>query len=175
MFQFTHPGKGATDASNATLRSGSVSIHAPWEGCDSAVSYAWGRADAFQFTHPGKGATGALSGFGDPCWVSIHAPWEGCDRSLLLAGVANAGFNSRTLGRVRQFATDSAAGTIGFNSRTLGRVRRLRGLVRGLYHRGFNSRTLGRVRLGWYTEGEGLHDVSIHAPWEGCDTASTRP
>ena len=34
QFQFTHPGKGATDAGLAKKLGISVSIHAPWEGCD---------------------------------------------------------------------------------------------------------------------------------------------
>ena len=37
MFQFTHPGKGATDLREAPEYLLSVSIHAPWEGCDSVV------------------------------------------------------------------------------------------------------------------------------------------
>ena len=34
--------------------------------------------------------------------VSIHAPWEGCDKHLQLDLHHYRGFNSRTLGRVRQ-------------------------------------------------------------------------
>ena len=34
-----------------------VSIHAPWEGCDSAVATLIVVFFVFQFTHPGKGAT----------------------------------------------------------------------------------------------------------------------
>ena len=34
LFQFTHPGKGATIAFFTSKACGSVSIHAPWEGCD---------------------------------------------------------------------------------------------------------------------------------------------
>ena len=34
MFQFTHPGKGATRPWTITAHAGAVSIHAPWEGCD---------------------------------------------------------------------------------------------------------------------------------------------
>ena len=36
-FQFTHPGKGATLNKLATAIAKLVSIHAPWEGCDSVV------------------------------------------------------------------------------------------------------------------------------------------
>ena len=78
-FQFTHPGKGATDKNGNGIIDPWVSIHAPWEGCDS-----WQRSMSsplllFQFTHPGKGATSAL------CITSLDIT---C-------------FNSRTLGRVR--------------------------------------------------------------------------
>ena len=37
MFQFTHPGKGATKTTNQQRYKTMVSIHAPWEGCDSVV------------------------------------------------------------------------------------------------------------------------------------------
>ena len=37
MFQFTHPGKGATQGRNVPSQKSQVSIHAPWEGCDSVV------------------------------------------------------------------------------------------------------------------------------------------
>ena len=79
-----------------------VSIHAPWEGCDSYIAMAMCTDTLFQFTHPGKGATllyrSALGGkrrFNSRTLgrvrlhftaddlllrpVSIHAPWEGCD------------------------------------------------------------------------------------------------
>ena len=39
LFQFTHPGKGATSAKSAYFFSSSVSIHAPWEGCDVSVAH----------------------------------------------------------------------------------------------------------------------------------------
>ena len=78
--------------------------------------------------------------------VSIHAPWEGCDGEETPAKGRIAGFNSRTLGRVRlvlivaglideefQFTHPGKGATCtylsfptvvtGFNSRTLGRVR----------------------------------------------------
>ena len=101
MFQFTHPGKGATLNSSSVLVSLLVSIHAPWEGCDSVLcalvkmrysfnSRTLGRVrldmlgygfeiTLFQFTHPGKGATSGCNDLGD----------------------INLRFNSRTLGRVR--------------------------------------------------------------------------
>ena len=100
-FQFTHPGKGATQSWICSCNLVSVSIHAPWEGCDvvrpTKSCYLFGfnsrtlgrvrRKDAtdgsvskeFQFTHPGKGATVAKDEAGRNKRVSIHAPWEGCD------------------------------------------------------------------------------------------------
>ncbi len=78
LFQFTHPGKGATATSELQKLLNSVSIHAPWEGCDNGS--------------PTRPATTA---------VSIHAPWEGCDRAGRRSCATARRFNSRTLGRVR--------------------------------------------------------------------------
>ena len=55
-FQFTHPGKGATDKEGGVTALINVSIHAPWEGCDVLIITQMGNRH-----------------------VSIHAPWEGCD------------------------------------------------------------------------------------------------
>ena len=57
LFQFTHPGKGATLALPSEQPVQRVSIHAPWEGCDLS---------AIDSEFAGRS-------------VSIHAPWEGCD------------------------------------------------------------------------------------------------
>ncbi len=84
-----------------TTSSTTVSIHAPWEGCDGGLQTVEATETEFQFTHPGKGATGVSKmliippkfqfthpGKGatvgtqqgkDINYVSIHAPWEGCD------------------------------------------------------------------------------------------------
>ena len=78
VFQFTHPGKGATCRLCLASICEEVSIHAPWEGCDLSVESVRYLIE-FQFTHPGKGAT----------WLPLHYP-RGHSR-----------FNSRTLGRVR--------------------------------------------------------------------------
>ena len=56
-FQFTHPGKGATNRWERGLLPIEVSIHAPWEGCDTPAL----NVDLIGHN------------------VSIHAPWEGCD------------------------------------------------------------------------------------------------
>ena len=57
QFQFTHPGKGATVTLHSGRSPNSVSIHAPWEGCDFGVVMDAVYGGMFQFTHPGKGAT----------------------------------------------------------------------------------------------------------------------
>ena len=62
MFQFTHPGKGAT----------CLLLY---------LAYCLG----FQFTHPGKGATLQLRLGFRVVVVSIHAPWEGCDTTTSIS------------------------------------------------------------------------------------------
>ena len=104
----------------------------------------------FQFTHPGKGATG-----------------EAC--TLYRRGRR---FNSRTLGRVRLICIYLVSLLYRFNSRTLGRVRQGSGNNLGDINLRFNSRTLGRVRLELLLASRDASAVSIHAPWEGCDTTS---
>ena len=146
-FQFTHPGKGATDNMAQIRANQLVSIHAPWEGCDSPSSVASNTRSLFQFTHPGKGATARLGTCCQVVQVSIHAPWEGCD------------WIGRWLRRKRGC----------FNSRTLGRVRRGNAILKECRLTCFNSRTLGRVRLITTKSPECWGTVSIHAPWEGCD------
>ena len=84
MFQFTHPGKGATSLLDRREKRCPVSIHAPWEGCDFSSFCSPISSHLFQFTHPGKGATHAR-----------RLPHN--DRRR---------FNSRTLGRVRQILCD---------------------------------------------------------------------
>ena len=102
LFQFTHPGRGATPQARADIIRQVVSIHAPREGCDalfceSSRNNLWfqfthpGRGATemdykkaqtrymFQFTHPGRGATPFLDIRLIAKHVSIHAPREGCD------------------------------------------------------------------------------------------------
>ena len=79
MFQFTHPGRGATPINSSHSRGGGVSIHAPREGCDYTELLRELREIAFQFTHPGRGATVTKNKARRDKGVSIHAPREGCD------------------------------------------------------------------------------------------------
>ena len=105
----------------------SVSIHAPWEGCDSTEVLVK-----------------------DLSWsVSIHAPWEGCDELKIgVEVVGEKGFNSRTLGRVRQ-KLNTTYKTTSFVS------------IHAPWE-GCDVPTLSAARAA---------PVSIHAPWEGCDTS----
>ena len=63
-----------------------ISIHAPREGCDTAIAASYTPLDLFQSTHPARGATCAEHCDRHPCGISIHAPREGCDRGHLRAG-----------------------------------------------------------------------------------------
>ena len=100
-FQFTHPGRGATDLWRLGLFALGVSIHAPREGCDSTRSIRAAFAIEFQFTHPGRGATDKERILNRLQRVSIHAPREGCDLVEMLTVVDTMSFNSRTPGGVR--------------------------------------------------------------------------
>ena len=82
--------------------------------------------------------------------VSIHAPWEGCDKEDDCYHTLKLGFNSRTLGRVRPINACNVVSQISC----------------------FNSRTLGRVRLPGTPQLLVGYEVSIHAPWEGCDPSA---
>ena len=73
MFQFTHPGRGATSASSEPSKSVIV----------------------FQFTHPGRGATQGGRLWHAPIVVSIHAPREGCDGSgIVLIHIAEVSIHA---------------------------------------------------------------------------------
>ena len=78
-FQFTHPGRGATEEDAEIEQHNFVSIHAPREGCDAMGIDLWFYIEEFQFTHPGRGATETRRADGRIPEVSIHAPREGCD------------------------------------------------------------------------------------------------
>ena len=79
-FQFTHPGRGATNNNSNDNNNGTVSIHAPREGCDKRV-----------------GAFIVVT-----LIVSIHAPREGCDASVSEMERVRMCLNSRTPGGVRR-------------------------------------------------------------------------
>ena len=123
-----------------------VSIHAPREGCDVALTAPTDRQVKFQFTHPGRGATPFGLIFNRSKYVSIHAPREGCDSVLDTSRRFPGGFNSRTPGGVRQRCNPSALWLLEFQFTHPGR-----------------GATPDKPYL------IASRGVSIHAPREGCD------
>ena len=131
------------------MRSGTVSIHAPWEGCDRLSFCTWCRMSRFQFTHPGKGATTLLyTKLPITFRFQFTHPGKGATGVKVIADSAEPRFNSRTLGRVRlcQRACVSPFHRFQFT------------------HPGKGATTLN-------SHNSNSNDVSIHAPWEGCDLA----
>ena len=104
-FQFTHPGKGATRIYVYTGAGYTVSIHAPWEGCDDISPKATRMELCFNSRTLGRVRHRIKGDLCKPIEVSIHAPWEGCDTHLPFSSFSSARFNSRTLGRVRRRLT----------------------------------------------------------------------
>ena len=149
-FQFTHPGRGATNLVHLLIEIRTVSIHAPREGCDLLQE-----AQTIERR------------------VSIHAPREGCDWYGAQSCGAPQSFNSRTPGGVRRDTARAYQPTGCFNSRTPGGVR-LPSSPEIMWLIGFNSRTPGGVRLKDATNSRGATRVSIHAPREGCDLVCAR-
>ena len=146
MFQFTHPGRGATPTRHPVRRRVHVSIHAPREGCDPT----W-----WLWTPP------------SPCFNS-RTP-GGVRPPLPCPLLWTLGFNSRTPGGVRPLFIHQSYRRIGsFNSRTPGGVR-LEYLRASIGTTCFNSRTPGGVRLYIAKPSTICVLVSIHAPREGCD------
>ena len=102
MFQFTHPGRGATlayifdsalsERFNSRTPGGVRLLVNPFR----LLAY------QFQFTHPGRGATISKSLPTPRLSVSIHAPREGCDLSEDSLISSEQSFNSRTPGGVRR-------------------------------------------------------------------------
>ena len=131
-------------------RVGSVSIHAPWEGCDSL------------------GAPTALRVLP----VSIHAPWEGCDWWHTPSSTSRGVFQFTHPGKG---ATTSPAvwimSRLSFNSRTLGRVRPNANFISWYFDLKFQFTHPGKGATISYFCTSLLINVSIHAPWEGCDLA----
>ena len=82
VFQFTHPGKGATVPHS--------------HSCAFFVSFNSRTLGRVRQKTEVRNDTRRS--------VSIHAPWEGCDCQYFLGASPAFSFNSRTLGRVRQVA-----------------------------------------------------------------------
>ena len=105
-----------------------VSIHAPWEGCDSEgwcchLLHCW-----FQFTHPGKGATPSSRRSPSPSTFQFTHPGKG--------------------------ATESA--------------------LHQAHETPFQFTHPGKGATGSGKSVPVVSVVSIHAPWEGCDPDDIR-
>ena len=146
LFQFTHPGRGATAYyPNGHLQS-SVSIHAPREGCDLFFALFLDLSPCFNSRTPGGVRLGAYEKMSCLLRVSIHAPREGCDENRGSGEAGEDSFNSRTPGGVRlmEQATQTTSRTFQFTHPG-----------RGATEQGISC--------------SNPHIVSIHAPREGCD------
>ena len=172
MFQFTHPGRGATWLRlRLTWAHNCFNSRTPG-GVRPLSSVTFICASMFQFTHPGRGATRKLS---------LHS-WS---RS----------FNSRTPGGVRLFQRGDSVLSERFNSRTPGGVRRQvcsllgmleefqfthpgRGATNSAAHldsRGerFNSRTPGGVRREDTIQLRGRNEFQFKHPGRGATVGIT--
>ena len=147
MFQFTHPGRGATRASRADrYKARRFNSRTPG-GVRPPETYHGERCQSFQFTHPGRGAT----------------------TRAIFDVLTTRRFNSRTPGGVRHSSIEYYRSCRSFNSRTPGGVRRLIGhMPCGLRYVSIHAPREGCDCLSTLI----LHfgQVSIHAPREGCDT-----
>ena len=150
QFQFTHPGKGATQRDKNRSELCRVSIHAPWEGCDHRGGEETQAKGSFNSRTLGRVRRHVAFSF-LPEDVSIHAPWEGCDGPQGKVGQRGECFNSRTLGRVRHVHN-----------------------LTSNYPREFQFTHPGKGATIAGVSSQVLSGVSIHAPWEGCDAQEDR-
>ena len=146
VFQFTHPGRGATPLHRGKYLLRDVSIHAPREGCDLPRLHHRLLLLQFQFTHPGRGATQTTYTRGRMNLFQFTHPGRGATSICLSKIFLHLSFNSRTPGGVRQGSSDDFRDiNLSFNSRTPGGVRHFIRQNPSKVRR-FNSRTPGGVR-----------------------------
>ena len=98
MFQFTHPGRGATEFHRSMLIRGGFQFTHPGRGATISEQEEM-IIRLFQFTHPGRGATQALGKVHKEVEVSIHAPREGCDSLVTLNSLKKIWFQFTHPGR----------------------------------------------------------------------------
>ena len=124
MFQFTHPGKGATNERVRIYAYVTFQFTHPGKGATIAPFSRPSITRPFQFTHPGKGATALVSSSTAIIAVSIHAPWEGCDaeKEKILNRLQRVSIHAPWEG-CDAYVVAYAFWLVCFNSRTLGRVR----------------------------------------------------
>ena len=173
MFQFTHPGKGATIDRRKEISDRRFQFTHPGKGATQLEEAGASTLCRFQFTHPGKGATVYYDFYRRQDYVSIHAPWEGCDSLLggVLGYFGQFQFTHPGKGATSQSCSRLFIGA-SFNSRTLGRVRH-KGDRTEYISRWFQFTHPGKGATGKDAREVARVVVSIHAPWEGCDTSAT--
>ena len=147
---------------------GSISIHAPREGCDASGGFSGGSIGdfnprtprgvrrcacwnsplphEFQSTHPARGATLPAGSVAARLAISIHAPREGCDAVHAGTHRCHMNFNPRTPRGVRRFIFHDEKASFLFQSTHPAR---------------------GATEHAWKEGSETT--ISIHAPREGCD------
>ena len=113
-----------TNANGGSARCTDVSIHAPWEGCDSTLALLVAVTAVVSIHAPWEGCDYLRLGRPRGVGVSIHAPWEGCDPSALKGLLRCPLFQFTHPGKGATRCDQSTRlGSMSFNSRTLGRVR----------------------------------------------------
>ena len=148
LFQLTHPARGATGRGEGKGPRGSISTHAPREGCDGADI--WSANYQQISTHaPREGCDGvAADVYRGERGISTHAPREGCDLAAFQLVLDDFNFNSRTPRGVRRTFNPNT------NKYT---VFQLTHPARGAT----NGKVFSHI-LTW---------ISTHAPREGCDVS----
>ena len=189
MFQFTHPGRGATPTSTSiaalsprfnSRTPGGVRLEMhceangatefqfthPGRGATPQRLHRKDRTNQFQFTHPGRGATDFKGLSGTLTLVSIHAPREGCDIAIPLRIPSAPLFQFTHPGRGAT-AKDFRLLTfiLPFQFTHPGRGATLWKSNRRYEYLSFNSRTPGGVRLP--TICRLLHSISFNSRTPG--------
>ena len=172
MFQFTHPGRGATCISSSrALSTSAFQFTHPGRGA-TLLPIFQSVLQWFQFTHPGRGATAKTFEDAERAIVSIHAPREGCDPDNEGKSYVERSFQFTHPGRGATYLRSTLAALwVMFQFTHPGR-----GATQTEHT---NSRTLG-VSIHAPREGcdvcwlvvVAYDNVSIHAPREGCDLSA---
>ena len=170
LFQFTHPGKGATLVGLCGTIDAYVSIHAPWEGCDNLDTDYYAAIVEVSIHAPWEGCDNTQDKSFLNMDVSIHAPWEGCDGQTFSLVAALNEFQFTHPGKgATHLAEEIAKDEAKFQFTHPGKGATGSSRTPQVMLTSFNSRTLGRVRPFIFNRAGVYLPVSIHAPWEGCD------
>ena len=171
VFQFTHPGRGATPPPPPSTASSKFQFTHPGRGATQHVLSVLSSLLSFNSRTPGGVRRGGHVGEYHFDHVSIHAPREGCDLYSLPLFHIRSAFQFTHPGRGATPCQKAQTGQLPcFNSRTPGGVRRV-------YARVYRAQLMfqfthpGRGATYLTKKDEFGRRVSIHAPREGCDQA----